>query len=62
MMISAETAMKIDKEVGFLVDQAYETALNILREKKDRLIEIAEHLIEVETIDGAELDAMLFVA
>ncbi|HEX6479666.1 MAG TPA: ATP-dependent zinc metalloprotease FtsH [Ktedonobacteraceae bacterium] len=62
VMISAETAMKIDKEVGFLVDQAYETALNILREKKDRLIAIAEHLIEVETIDGAELDALLFVA
>jgi cell division protease FtsH len=62
IMISAETAMKIDKEVAFLVDQAYETALNILREKKDKLIEIAEHLIEVETIDGSELDAMLFAA
>src|SRR5579885_2673188 len=61
-MISAETAMKIDKEISFLVDQAYETALNILREKKDKLIEIAEHLIEVETIDGSELDAMLFAA
>lgn len=61
-MISAETAMKIDKEVGFLVDQAYETALTILREKKEKLIEIAEHLIEVETIDGSELDAMLFAA
>ena len=62
VMISAETAMKIDKEVGFLVDQAYETALNILREKKEKLIEIAEHLMEVETIDGSELDAMLFAA
>ncbi len=62
VMISAETAIKVDKEVAFLVDQAYETALNILREKKDRLIEIAEHLIEVETIDGSELDAMLFAA
>ncbi|HJT59364.1 MAG TPA: ATP-dependent zinc metalloprotease FtsH [Ktedonobacteraceae bacterium] len=61
-MISAETAMKIDKEIGFLVDQAYETALSILREKKGKLIEIAEHLIEVETIDGSELDAMLFAA
>src|SRR5215469_10921757 len=54
VMISAETAMKIDKEVTFLVDQAYETALSILREKRDRLIVIAEHLIEVETIDGTE--------
>lgn len=58
--ISAETAARIDKEVALLVDQAYNTALNILREKKDKLIVIAEHLIEVETIDGAELDAMLF--
>jgi len=33
-----------------------------LREKKDRIIAIAEHLIEVETIDGSELDAMLFAA
>jgi cell division protease FtsH len=54
--------MKIDKEVAFLVDQAYETALNILQEKKEKLIEIAEHLMEVETIDGSELDAMLFAA
>jgi cell division protease FtsH len=58
--ISAETAARIDKEVALLVDQAYNTALNILREKKDKLIAIAEHLIEVETIDGSELDAMLF--
>jgi cell division protease FtsH len=58
--ISAETAARIDKEVALLVDQAYNTALNILREKKDKLIAIAEHLVEVETIDGSELDAMLF--
>jgi cell division protease FtsH len=58
--ISAETAARIDKEIALLVEQAYETALNILDEKKDKLIAIAEHLIEVETIDGAELDAMLF--
>jgi cell division protease FtsH len=60
--ISAETAAKIDREIAFLVDQAYTTALNMLREKQDRLIAIAEHLIQVETIDGRELDAMLFVA
>ncbi len=60
--ISAETAAKIDREIAFLIDQAYTTALNILREKQDRLIAIAEHLIQVETIDGRELDAMLFVA
>ena len=60
--ISAETAARIDAEVSILIDQAYTTALTVLREKKDRLITISEHLIQVETIDGSELDAMLFVA
>lgn len=60
--ISAETAAKIDAEISLLVEQAYATALQILREKKDKLIAIAEHLIQVETIDGTELDSMLFVA
>src|SRR5579884_1807036 len=57
---SPETAAKIDAEVSALVDQAYATALAILREKRDKLEAIAEHLIQVETIDGEELDAMLF--
>jgi cell division protease FtsH len=58
--ISPETAARIDQEVARLVDQSYQTALDILRQKKDKLIAISEHLIEVETIDGSELDAMLF--
>ena len=60
--ISAETASKIDKEISLLVEQAYETALSILNERKDKLIAISEHLIQVETIDGSELDQMLFAA
>jgi cell division protease FtsH len=60
--ISAETAARIDKEISLLIEQAYQTALNILSEKKDKLITIAEHLIEVETIDGSELDILLFQA
>src|SRR6266487_1655075 len=58
--ISAESAARIDKEISLLVEQAYQTALNILREKENKLITIAEHLIEVETIDGSELDELLF--
>ncbi len=60
--ISAETAARIDVEVGKFIEQAYATALNILTERKDHLIAIAEHLIQVETIDGSELDAMLFAS
>jgi cell division protease FtsH len=59
---SAETAAKIDKEIRQLVEQAYETALKTLRDHKEQLIAIAEHLIQVETIDGSELDEMLFAA
>src|SRR5437588_13006778 len=33
--ISAETAAKIDKEIAVLVEQAYATALNVLRERQD---------------------------
>jgi cell division protease FtsH len=60
--ISSETAARIDSEIASLVEQAYTTALTILREKKDKLIAISEHLIQVETIDGTELDEMLFAA
>jgi len=60
--ISPETAAKIDREISLLVEQAYATALNILRERQDKLIAISEHLIQVETIDGTELDEMLFAA
>ncbi|HEX7736609.1 MAG TPA: ATP-dependent zinc metalloprotease FtsH [Ktedonobacteraceae bacterium] len=58
--VSAETAAKIDREVSVLVEQAYQRALEILRAKRERLGLIAEHLIDVETIDGTTLDAMLF--
>jgi cell division protease FtsH len=61
-MISGEVAAKIDAEVSALINQAYTTALKILREKEDKLMAISEHLIQVETIDGEELDRMLFAA
>jgi len=60
--ISAETSARIDQEIRALVDKAYAAALATLCERKDRLIAIAEHLTLVETIEGSELDAMLFAA
>jgi cell division protease FtsH len=60
--VSSETAAKIDHEVALLVEQAYQTALEILRAKREKLSLIAEHLIDVETIEGGELDAMLFAS
>jgi len=42
------------------VDQAYATAKELLEERRDQLVAISEHLMQVETIDGAELDRLLF--
>jgi cell division protease FtsH len=60
--VGTALASKIDAEISALIDQSYATALRILREKHDKLIAISEHLIQVETIDGSELDRMLFAA
>ena len=60
--VSAETAAKIDREVAALVEKAYQNALEVLRAKREKLGLIAERLIEVETIEGTELDTMLFAS
>jgi cell division protease FtsH len=58
--VSPQLATQADAEVAYLVDQAYKTAREILEEKRDKLIAISEHLIQVETIDAPELDRLLF--
>ncbi|HLV99793.1 MAG TPA: ATP-dependent zinc metalloprotease FtsH [Ktedonobacterales bacterium] len=60
--LSPQTAAEVDAEIRFLADQAYQTAKDILLERKEKLIVISEHLIEVETIDGEELDRLLLAA
>jgi len=55
---SEEVARAIDEEVRRLIGQAHETALRVLRENKDKLVRLAARLIEVETIDGADLEAL----
>src|SRR3989440_783811 len=53
------TAADVDAEVKSLTDQAYRTAHEILLARKATLIRIAEHLQQVETIDGVDLDRLL---
>jgi cell division protease FtsH len=55
---SDEIAYEIDKEVRALVDEAYEQARSILTTYKDKLIEISELLIERETLEGEEFEAL----
>ncbi|MHB9092899.1 MAG: ATP-dependent zinc metalloprotease FtsH, partial [Chloroflexota bacterium] len=57
--MSESVASRVDEAVIGLVDEAYQTAREILIEKQDKLISIAEYLKVVETISGEELDDML---
>jgi cell division protease FtsH len=56
---SEEVAREIDEEVHRLITEAYQTALRVLREKKEKLVSLATKLIETETLEGSELEAML---
>jgi cell division protease FtsH len=56
---SEQTAIKIDEEVRRIVEEAYETAKRILQEHEDLLHKIAETLIDKETLDGKEIDAII---
>ncbi|GAB4568619.1 MAG: ATP-dependent zinc metalloprotease FtsH [Anaerolineae bacterium] len=55
---SEEVAELIDEEVQRLVMEAYERARNILTTYRDKLTEIAERLIQEETLDAATFNAM----
>ncbi|MBE0416780.1 MAG: ATP-dependent zinc metalloprotease FtsH [Coriobacteriia bacterium] len=56
---SPEIAYEIDKEVRRLIDEAYETSRRILTERREQLDLMAEVLIERETVDKNELEALL---
>jgi cell division protease FtsH len=56
---SEATAKIIDEEVKELLEDAYQRALQILRDNKDALERIAVKLIERETLSGDELDLLI---
>ncbi|AZB73138.1 ATP-dependent zinc metalloprotease FtsH [Synechococcus elongatus] len=57
--VSDETAKAIDAEVKQLVDEGHEQALAILQRNRDLLEEIAQRILDVEVIEGEELQALL---
>ena len=52
-------AADIDKEVKSLLDEAYGRAGGVLAEHKVKLVQVAEYLLEQETMSGEELDEIL---
>ncbi len=59
LLVSNELSAKIDEACNGLIAEAYDTARRILTERHNALVKISEHLLEVETIDGEQLDAMI---
>ena len=52
---SEETARLIDEEVRRLAQEAYDDATSVIAEHKDKLVAIAEALLEVETLDERQI-------
>jgi len=56
---SEDTAATIDSEVSDLVDVAYHRATKVLNDNRSLLDELAEMLVESETVDSQELQDLL---
>ena len=51
-------ADQIDAEVNRIIQEAHTTATKLLTENQDKLIQLAKTLLEKETLEGPELDAV----
>jgi len=56
---SEETAIRIDQEVKRIVEEGYNRAQKTLDENRESLIRLAEALLEYETLDGVEIEAII---
>jgi len=56
---SEAVAQEIDREVRRFIDEAYNRAKEILTTYRDKLTALAQRLVEEETLEGPELEAML---
>ena len=59
---SDETARAIDNEVSDILSKAYERAKRILTEHRDKLLTLAHTLLEVETVDREQFEALMAAA
>ncbi|MBC7088291.1 MAG: ATP-dependent metallopeptidase FtsH/Yme1/Tma family protein [Tissierellales bacterium] len=59
LICSEETSAKIDSEVLRIIKEAHEKAKTILNNNMDKLIELANYLLEMETMTGNEFMEIL---
>ncbi len=56
---SEATAIRIDQEVKRIVEEGYARAWKILEDNRESLIRLAEALLEYETLDSWEIEAII---
>lgn len=55
---SEEVAAEIDHEIRRIVDEAFEDTKKIIQDNMDKLEHVAKALLEVETLDGEQFEAL----
>ena len=56
---SEQTAQVIDKEISKIIEKQYERAIDLLKNSKDKLRQLAERLLEKEVIFKDDLESIL---
>ena len=57
--MSDETALSIDREIRAIIDECYEKARCLLEEHRSKMDMMAEALMQYETIDSEQIDAIM---
>ncbi len=55
---SEEVASEIDQEIQSLIEEGYKTAEGILTQHMEKLHAVAQALLEIETLDGEQFEAL----
>ena len=56
---SEETAIRIDEQVRKIIDDSYNRARQVIEDRADALIRIAEALLEREVLEGSEVQLLI---
>nr|WP_325212027.1 ATP-dependent zinc metalloprotease FtsH [uncultured Oscillibacter sp.] len=59
MDCAQDTAARMDKAVKVLLDEAYKTAVEVIKENREDMDKVVAYLLEKETITGAEMVAII---
>ena len=59
MDCAQDTAAAMDKAVKVILDQCYQTAVEVIRENRDDMDKVVAYLLEKETITGGEMVAII---